>query len=163
MRVPPLTHRICPALLYAVLVSACASLTEPWKAPAVAFAGLRVQELTLAHQTFVVTLAVENPNDRALPIQAMTCRLEIEGRELAQGVTKLDDQIPAFGDALVNVEVTGSLLGLTQQVPSLALKEGPIGWTVSGTVTVADGLLPLPYRYSGQVDANALLSRVGMR
>lgn len=163
MRVPPSPHRSCLLLLYAVLFSGCASLTEPWKAPEVTFAGLRVKQLTLAHQTFVVTLAVGNPNDRALPIKAMTCRLQIEGREVAQGASTLDDQIPAFGNALVNVEVAGGLLGLAQPLPSLALKEGPIDWTVSGTVTIADGFLPLPYRYSGQVDAHTLLSRLGMR
>jgi hypothetical protein len=36
-----------------------------------------------------------------------------------------------------------------------------VEWTVSGTATIADGLLTLPYRHSGQVDARALLARTG--
>jgi LEA14-like dessication related protein len=156
-------NRWCLVLLCAVLVSDCASLNEPWEAPEVAFAGLRVKELTLAQQTFVVTLAVRNPNDRTLPITAMTCRLQIEGREVAQGASTLDRQIPAFGDALVDVEVAGSLLGLIQQLPALARKDEPIDWTVSGTATIADGVLTLPYRYSGQVSARTLLSRGAKR
>ena len=156
-------NRWCLVLLCAVLVSGCASLSEPWEAPEVAFTGLRVKELTLAQQTFVVTLAVRNPNDRTLPIKAMTCRLQIEGREVAQGASTLDRQIPAFGDAVVDVEVAGSLLGLIQQLPTLARKDEPIDWTVSGTVTIADGFLTLPYWYSGQVDAKKLLSRTVAR
>jgi LEA14-like dessication related protein len=144
-------------VLGAVLVG-CATLTEPWRAPEVAFVGLRVKEVTLDRQTFVVTLAVHNPNDRTLPIKAMTCRLRIQGSEVVEGEAALDRQIPGFGDALVDLEVAGSLLGLTQQLPVLALKPGPIQWTVSGTATLADGFLLLPYRYSGQVDAKTLLS-----
>jgi hypothetical protein len=151
-------NALCLGLLCAALVAGCASLTQPWQAPAVALAGLRVKEITLARQTFVVTLAVKNPNDRALPITAMTYRIQIEGSEVVQGATALDRQVPAFGEALVDVEVAGSLFGLLEQLPSLALEDRPRDWIVSGTVTIA-GLLTLPYRYSGRVDARQLLSR----
>jgi hypothetical protein len=162
----PVRHRansLCLGLLGAALVSGCASLTQPWQAPAVALAGMRVKEITLARQTFIVTLAVTNPNDRALPITAMTYRIQIEGSDVVQGASVLDRQVPAFGEALVEVEVAGSLLGLLQQLPSLALEDRPRDWTVSGTATIADGLLTLPYRYSGRVDAKQLLSRTVTR
>jgi len=146
-------------LILAVLLAGCASLTKPWQAPEVALAGLRVQELTLARQTLVLTLAMRNPNDRTLPIKGLTYRLKLEGNEIAQGASALDRQIPAFGDALVDVEVVGSLLGLIQQLPALALKDRPLDWTITGTATIADGLLTLPYRYSGQVDPRELLAR----
>jgi LEA14-like dessication related protein len=129
----------------------------------VALAGLRVKEVTLARQIFVVTLTVKNPNDRALPIKAMTYRIQIEGREVVQGASTLDRQIPAFGDARVDVEMAGNLLGLLQQLPSLTQEDVPLDWTVSGTATLADGLLTLPYRYSGQVDTKKLLSRTVTR
>lgn len=160
MPVRHLANSLCLGLLCVALVSGCASLTRPWQAPEVALAGLRIKEITLASQTFVVTLAVKNPNDRALPITAMTYRIQIEGSEVVQGASALDRQIPAFGEAVVDVEVAGSLLGLVAQLPSLALEDRPRDWTVSGTVTIADGLLTLPYRYSGQVDAKQLLSRI---
>ena len=120
---------------------------------------IEIGEIVLARQTVIVTLTVRNPNDRPLPIKAMTGRLQIEGNEVARGASTLDRQIPAFGDALVDLDVEGSLVGLIQQLPSLSLKDAPLDWTVSGTVTVADGFLILPYRYSGQVDAKTLLSR----
>jgi LEA14-like dessication related protein len=152
-------NRLCFVFLYTLMITGCASLSEPWQAPEVAFAGLRITEFTLARQTFVVSLAVRNPNDRALPIKAMTYRLQVEGGEVAAGASTLDRQIPAFGDALVDLEVAGSLLDLVQQVPALALKDEPVHWTISGTATIADGFLTLPYSYSGQVNARTLLSR----
>lgn len=145
-------------LLLSLLVG-CASLTKSWEAPEVALAGLRVKELTLARQTVVLTLAMRNPNDRTLPIKGLTYRLKLEGNEIAQGASALDRQIPAFGDALVDLDVTGSLLGLIQQLPALALKDRPLDWTITGTATIADGLLTLPYRYSGQVDPRELLAQ----
>lgn len=141
------------------LLAGCASLTKPWEAPEVALAGLRVKELTLARQTVVLTLAMRNPNDRTLPIKGLTYRLKLEGNEIAQGASALDRQIPAFGDALVDLDVTGSLLGLVQQLPALALRDRPLDWTITGTATIADSLLTLPYRYSGQVDPRELLAR----
>lgn len=141
------------------LLASCASLTKPWEAPEVALAGLRVKELRLAQQTLILTLAVKNPNDRTLPIKGLTYRLKLEGNEIARGSSALDRQIPAFGEALVDVELTGSLLGLVQQLPVLALKDRPLDWTLIGTATIADGLLTLPYRYSGQVEPKELLAR----
>jgi hypothetical protein len=163
MPVRLLRHRLCLALLCAVLGAGCASLAESWQAPEVAFAGLRLKEVTLARQTVILTLAVRNPNDRPLPIKAMTCRLQIDGNEVARGASTLDRQIPAFGDALVDLELEGNLASLIPQLPPLALKDGPLDWTVSGTATVADGFLILPYRYSGQVSARTLLSHRARR
>ncbi|MBS1203100.1 MAG: conserved secreted protein [Chromatiaceae bacterium] len=59
---------------------------------------------------------------------------------------------------MVDAEVAGSLLGLLGQMPALALRDEPLDWSISGTATIADGLLTLPYRYSGQVDPKALLA-----
>lgn len=157
--VRPIHHQLWLLALCLALLAGCASLTKPWQAPEVALAGLRVKELTLARQTVVLTLALRNPNDRTLPIKGLTYRLKLEGNEVAQGASALDRQIPAFGDALVDVDVTGSLLGLIQQLPALALKDRPLNWTITGTATIADGLLTLPYRYSGQVDPRELLAR----
>lgn len=162
-RVSPLCSRpwILPlgVALLLTLLAGCATLTKPWQAPEVALAGLRVKEVTLARQTVVLTLAMRNPNDRTLPVRGLTYRLKLEGNEIAQGASALERQIPAFGEAVVDVDVTGSLLGLVQQLPSLALKDRPLDWTLTGTATIADGLLTLPYRYSGQVDPRELLAR----
>ncbi|WP_295584515.1 LEA type 2 family protein [uncultured Lamprocystis sp.] len=156
-----LMSRLAPTLsilLSFALISGCASLTKSWIAPEVALTGLRIKELTLLRQVFIVTLAVRNPNDRTLPIKALTYRIKLEGNELAQGSSQLDRQIPPLGTALADVEVVGNLLGITQQLPALALKDRPLDWTVSGTASLANGLVPLPYRWSGQIDPKALLS-----
>jgi hypothetical protein len=157
--VRPFARLGCAAFLGVALLAGCASLTKPWLSPEVSLVGLQPKELGLARQVFVATLAVRNPNDRTLPIKAMTYRLKLDGKELAEGGGALERQIPAFGESTVDVEVVGSLLGLAQYLPAFAARQGPLDWTVSGTATIADGFLTLPYWYSGQVDPQELLSQ----
>jgi len=157
-RLTPTPSMLLSVALVSALISGCASLTQSWIAPEVALAGLRIKELSFMRQVFIVSLSVKNPNDRTLPIKALTYRITLEGNELAQGSSQLDRQIPPLGTALADVEVVGSLLGITQQLPALALKDRPLDWTVSGTASLANGLVPLPYRWSGQIDPKALLS-----
>ena len=153
--------RILAFVLVAALLAGCASLSKPWATPEVALVGLRVKALGFERQVFVATLRVRNPNDRTLPIKAMTYRLSLEGHAFAQGGGQLERQIPPLGEALVDVDVTGNLMDIARQLPVLALQDRPLEWTVTGTVTVADGLLTLPYRYSGEVDPKTLLARAG--
>ncbi len=145
-------------VLLVALLAGCASLTKSWIAPKVALSGLQVKELGLARQTFLATLLVKNPNDRALPIKAMTYVLSLEGNEVARGDSTLEKQIPAFGEANVDVEVVSGLLDLAARLPALALKDEPLGWTIAGTFTLTGGLITLPYRYSGTIDPVALMS-----
>jgi LEA14-like dessication related protein len=152
--------RLPSAIVLAPLIlslAGCAGLVEGWRAPEVSLTGLRVKELSLGHQTFLATLAVRNPNDRALPIESLTYAIELEGQELATGSSRLERPIPAFGESQVETQAQGSLLGVAQYLPVLAVKEGPIAWRVSGKALVAGLPVALPFSRSGQVDADRLL------
>jgi LEA14-like dessication related protein len=152
--------RVFLLLLLISLLSGCASLLKPWLTPEVALLQLQPKALGLTRQVLVATLAVRNPNDRTLPIKAMTYQIGLEGQDVAAGGGALAQQIPAFGEATVEVEVNGDVLTLVRQLPALALKKQPLAWSIAGTVTIADGLLILPYRYAGTVDARQLLAGV---
>ncbi|MBK1641506.1 Water stress and hypersensitive response domain-containing protein [Chromatium okenii] len=143
-------------LLVSALLSGCASLLKPWQTPEVALLQLQPKALGLTRQVLIATLAVRNPNDRTLPIKAMTYHIGLEGQDVAEGGGALAQQIPPFGEATVEVEVNGSVLTLLRQLPALALKQQPLAWSIAGTVTIADGMLTLPYRYAGKIDARQL-------
>jgi LEA14-like dessication related protein len=157
MSIRPFAAFAATALCWLAL-GGCASLTKPWSAPEVAFAGLQPKEIGLNRQSFVVSLLVKNPNDRALPIKAMTYRLYLEGTEIVDGASELDRQIAAFSEETVDVEVNTSLLGLAPRLPLLAMTRDSLNWKIDGTVTIAGGLVTLPYRYSGSVEPGALLA-----
>ncbi|MGD9299637.1 MAG: LEA type 2 family protein [Thiohalocapsa sp.] len=147
-----------------LLLSACASLTRDWLAPEVQLTSITPERIALDQQTLRVGLQLKNPNDRMLPIKAMTYKLSLEGKQIAEGGGALDKQIPAFGEAPVEVTVVadaGKALGL---LPMLALRREPIAYRIAGTVTIA-GVVPIPYRYSGQIEPDVLLRSAarGMR
>jgi LEA14-like dessication related protein len=156
-----LTPPALAAVVAALLLTACASLTQSWQAPEVQLTSIKPERIGLDQQTLRVGLNLKNPNDRMLPIKAMTYKLSLEGTQIAEGGGALDKQIPAFGEAPVEVEVVadaGAALGL---LPTLALRREPIGYRIAGTVTVA-GVVPIPYRYSGEVAPDQLLRAAGL-
>ncbi|MFD2110345.1 LEA type 2 family protein [Thiorhodococcus fuscus] len=140
------------------LIAACASPLQSWQAPEVSLIGLQPKQLGLARQVFIATLAVRNPSDRTLPVKGLRYRLALEGQEVAEGSASLDRQIPAHGEAAVDVEVIGNLLTIAQRWPLLARKETPLEWTVVGTLSVAGALIDLPYRYSGTLDPHQIMA-----
>ena len=139
----------------------CASLTRSWIAPEVMVTSLKPQQIALTEQLLLVGLKIHNPNDRTLPIKAMTYRLYLEGDEIATGGGTLERQIPALGDASVEVSVVASALALAGKLPTLALQSRPWAYRISGTVTVA-GVVPIPYRYSGEIDPRELVGARGL-
>jgi LEA14-like dessication related protein len=136
----------------------CASLTEDWKAPQLALVSVRPKALALEQQSFLVRLRVENPNDRTLPLSAMTYRISVEGRELAHGATELERTIPPFGEETVDVEVSSNLVALLPQLSIFALSRDKLRWKLSGTVALASGLFTLPFWYSGEIDPRAVIA-----
>jgi LEA14-like dessication related protein len=149
-------------ILATLLITGCASLTQGWQAPEVQLTSLRPEKISLDEQQLRVGLDITNPNDRTLPIKAMTYQLSLEGTQVAEGGGKLDRQIPALGTESVEVSVladAGAALGM---LPMLALRRDPIEYRLSGTVTVA-GVVPIPYRYSGELDPAELLRAAGRR
>jgi len=140
------------------LIAACASPLQSWQTPEVSLIGLQPKQLGLARQVFIATLGVRNPNDRALPVKGLRYRLALEGQEVAEGSARLDRQIPAHGEAAVDVEVISNLLTIAPQLLLLARQETPLQWTVVGSLSVAGGLIDLPYRYSGTLDPHQIMA-----
>jgi len=147
------------ALALLTLLAGCAGLTEPWIAPEVRVTSIRPERITLDEQSLLLGLRIRNPNDRMLPIKAMSYRLSLEGEEIASGSGKLERQIPAFGEEQAVVSVTGSGLDLAARLPMLMLRSRPLQYQIKGTVNIA-GVLPIPYRYSGELDPGMLLRGV---
>jgi LEA14-like dessication related protein len=150
---------LIPLLL--LLLTGCAAVVEQWKPPQVVLAGISPQAIGLDRQSFVVRLRVKNPNDRPLPIEALTYRLAIEGTEIARGDTALGQEIPAFGKAMVDLKVNSNLLAVLPAISMAAATQERLHWTIAGTVSIAGGLVALPYWYSGAVDTRSLIEQAG--
>jgi len=133
------------------LAVGCAGLTSPWTEPEVMVTSIKPQRIGLDEQSLLVGLRIRNPNDRMLPIKAMTYRLSLEGEEIASGGGALERQIPAFGEETAEVSLTSDAGLLLRKLPALAFQTEPWQYRIAGTVTVA-GIVPIPYRHSGEID-----------
>ncbi|MCG6897884.1 MAG: LEA type 2 family protein [Thiocapsa sp.] len=138
-------------------LAGCAGMAASWKAPEVELVGLQPKRIGVDRQSFLLHLRVKNPNDRALPVRGLSYRVLVQGHALAEGSSELARLIPPGGTEEVDVAVRSNLLDLLPELPHLLLNKDPLDWTVSGTAFAeVNGLsIPLPYRYSGQIELSA--------
>jgi LEA14-like dessication related protein len=155
---PPTLARLVLLLAAVVLPAGCSYVTKPWITPGVTLVDFRPASITAEQQTFIVRLNVVNPNDRTLPIKGATYNVELDGYEIANGAGELDEQIPAFGEGVVDVAVNTDLLSLIRNVPASAIGDRRWSYRISGILELAGGYVPVPFRYSGEVETSQILS-----
>jgi LEA14-like dessication related protein len=140
-------------LLAVLLVTACASLGPYPETPRVSLVSIQPGEMTLFEQRFAVQLRVLNPNATAIPVQGLSYALEINEREFAYGVSPQSIDIPAFGEALLDVEISSNLLSVVRQMQSMSgTTRSSLDYRLTGKINVANSLRSLAFDYSGELD-----------
>jgi LEA14-like dessication related protein len=96
-------------LLAALVLSACASLPgrEPVQVTVAGIESLPGEGLELR---MLVRLRVQNPNDVPIEYNGAYLRLDVQNRTFASGVSDERGVVPRFGEAIVSVPVTASVL-----------------------------------------------------
>lgn len=157
MSVPP-SFRVILTFAAVTLLCGCAHLSNSWVTPGVNLVGIKPAGAGLDHQAFVVSLNVNNPNNRPLPIEAATYKLEVEGREIATGTSRLETQIPAYAEGVVDLSVHTETAELIEKLSALTNAADRWGYLFSGTLDLAGGYVPVPFCYQGEVDAGRIMS-----
>lgn len=104
------------ALTLAVLtLAACASLPQgdPLQVTVGGVETLPGEGLELR---MLVKLRVQNPNDSPLDYDGVYVKLDVQGRTFATGVSAASGTVPRFGEALIGVPVTVSVLRMARQM-----------------------------------------------
>jgi LEA14-like dessication related protein len=135
----------------AALLSACAAVH--FQAPDITPTAVELIDAQLDEQRFKVTLHVQNPNDRALPIKTVNCALEIQGVEVGRGASSEPFSVPAHGESDFDMIV---IANLATSMPNLILRLARGGelpsYRLSGSVNPDVTLLPpIPFSKSGQI------------
>lgn len=136
----------------ALAASACAGVYPPLDPPHVTLADLRVRDMTLFEQRYAVKLRVQNPNPVELPITGLEFALYLNDVEFARGVSRDAVTVPAYGEALTEVELVSSLMRLFEQVRGLERGE-PQGlrYRLAGGVSLASRAGKIPFEYRGEI------------
>ncbi len=155
MRVPDGFNRAsrCAALvLLAVLFSGCAGLGTYTEPPRVSLVSIQPKEVGVLEQRYALQLRILNPNDTALPVAGMQYTLQINDREFAYGVSRQPVSIPAYGEALLDVDVVSNLLSVLRQLQEANTgKQESLTYRLSGSLSLENRAGKLPFDYHGEL------------
>jgi LEA14-like dessication related protein len=127
-------HRQILAIGLAIL-ALCACTTMAGRDPLqVTVAGIEPLQGEGLDLRFLVKLRVQNPNGTAVNYDGAYVKLEVQDRTFATGVTDVGGTIPGFGEAVVEVPVTVSMLRMVRQVIGMqdAAQADQIRYSMSG-------------------------------
>ncbi|WP_245795272.1 LEA type 2 family protein [Thioalkalivibrio denitrificans] len=125
--------------------------TEP---PRVHLVGLQLQQMDLFEQRYLVRLRVQNPNDFPLRVRGLDFRVDIDGERFADGVSNRPLEVPAFGEALAEVEVSSSLWSLARRLRDAGeAGVGAMEYRLHGRVALTGYAVPLGFESSGNLGA----------
>jgi len=134
------SHRLLPALLVlaSLLLAACASM--PSRDPLqVSVAGIESLPGEGMELRLLVKLRVQNPNDAPVEFNGVSLNLDVMGRGFASGVSDQAGTVPRFGETVIAVPVTVSVLRMARQV--LGMLDGKpvdkVSYSLSGKLNGA--------------------------
>lgn len=120
-------------LLALLLLGGCAGLQhrEPVH---VLIAGVEPLPGEGLEMRMLVKLRVQNPNDAPLDFDGVSIQMDVQGRRFATGVSDVGGSVPRFGETIVAVPVSVSVLGLARQVIGVMTHEqrGPLAYELTG-------------------------------
>jgi LEA14-like dessication related protein len=139
------------ALFFVVMLNGCAVLQSAIEAPGVTLNNLQALDMTVFEQRYAVTLRVQNPNPVPLPISGMNFQLDINDTELGRGVTNEAVMVPAYGEALVKINLVSNLMRVFNQIRALESgKSQSLRYRLSGGLSVSNRMGKLPFDYRGE-------------
>jgi LEA14-like dessication related protein len=107
--------RLTTLLLATFLFAGCASMPslDPLQ---VTVAGIEPLQGEGMEMRLLVKLRVQNPNDSPVDFNGAALNLDVMGRRFASGVSDQSGTVPRFGETIVAVPVTVSVLRMARQV-----------------------------------------------
>ena len=120
-------HRLAFAtLLLAAVLNGTGCATLPDEDPLeVTVAGVESLEGEGMELRMNVKLRVQNPNDAPLDYDGASVKLEVQGRTFATGVSDAAGTAPRFGESVIEVPVTASMLRIVRNVMDMMQDEPP--------------------------------------
>lgn len=141
---------LLPVVLLGVAwLAGCATLNTPVRTPHVSLVDVRLVDVGLFEQRYTLVLRVQNPNPRGLAVNGMDYTLSFNGAEFARGVSNQEVVLPAYGEALVSLELISSLAGA---VHALTRFDGDaLSYRLDGGVSLGGSRNRLPFHYEGRL------------
>jgi LEA14-like dessication related protein len=119
-RAAPKVHGLLPLMvLMMIALPGCATLQSGFETPTVTVTSFRVVQADSPGLNFEVILKVVNPNPDALKLRGVTYTISIEDRELITGVGNDLPTIDAYGEGLLTLTASMSMIETFQLLGDL--------------------------------------------
>lgn len=141
-------HRSLPTLALlissALWLSGCAmfGMGRSYEKPDIRLANVEMLRANLWEQTFKLSLRVDNPNDRSLPIRGMQYEIYLNEARLATGVSDTHFTVPAYGSEYFELNVRSNLWRHLRDVVKMIEDQQPVGYRIEGHIRTGLFLSP---------------------
>ncbi len=97
----------------------------------------------------LLKMRIQNPNDAPLDYTGVSIRMDVQGKRFATGVSDASGRIPRFGEVVVEIPVSVSMLGIARQALGFVGNEnsGKLAYEIRGRLA---GPLIEGVRFSSQ-------------
>ena len=126
-------------LLLVVGLSGCSLFVPKFERPTLSVVGIQLMKSDFFHQELRVRMRVQNPNDRSLPVEGIIYQLEVEGQELAHGMSGESFVVPALGEAEFDMSVSANMANMLFKL--LNRNTSQVQYRIYGKISLSAGLL----------------------
>ena len=139
------------SIVACVLLGGCSLFVPKLETPQLSVVNVELQKSDLWEQRMKVRMRVVNPNDRPIPVKGLTCSLEVQGEELAHGVSGASFNVPALGEAEFDMNMTANMASALIKLFGRGNSFGDqIEYRVKGRLSLSEGLLrSIPFEDKG--------------
>ena len=124
-------------LLSSVLwLSGCAmfGMGRSYEKPDISLANVEMLKANLWEQNFQLSLRVDNPNDRSLPIRGMHYEIFLNEARLATGVSDTHFTVPAYGSEYFELNVRSNLWRHVRDIVKMVEEQQPVSYRIEGHI-----------------------------
>jgi LEA14-like dessication related protein len=139
------------SMVACAFLSGCSLFVPKLETPQLSVVNVELQKSDLWEQRMKVRMRVVNPNDRAIPVKGLTCSLEVQGEELAHGVSGASFNVPALGEAEFDMNMTANMAGALIKLLGRGNSFGDeVEYRVKGRLSLSEGFLrSIPFEDKG--------------
>ena len=133
------------------LLAACSLFAPTFERPNLQVIGIQMLDGNFFQQNFLVRLKIQNPNDRALPVNGLNADLKVGGENFANGVSNHAFTVGAFGEVEFEMTVSANMaVALLKLLAKNDKQSEAIDYELSGKVSIdLPFMRSLPFRQNG--------------
>ena len=132
-------------------LTSCSLFVPKLETPKLSVVNVEVLKSDLWEQRMKVRMRVVNPNDRPIPVKGLTVALDVQGEELAHGVSAAAFDVPALGEAEFDMNMTANMAAaLLKLLGNRNATGDSIDYRLKGKLSLSEGMLrSIPFEDHG--------------